>query len=117
MKKTLSILLSIVMLLSITAGLNFSAYANTSGDYEYEVLDDGTAQITKYNGNGSNLTIPSKLDGCTVTSIGKWAFSGCSKLTSVTIPKNVKSIGIQAFNGCECLANIYVDSKTKNIHR
>ena len=113
MKKTLSILLSIVMLLSITAGLNFSAYANTSGDYEYEVLDDGTAQITKYNGNGSNLTIPSKLDGCTVTSIGDYVFAGCSKLTSVTIPKNVKSIGIQAFNGCECLANIYVDSNNK----
>ena len=113
MKKTLSILLSIVMLLSITAGLNFSAYANTSGDYEYEVLDDGTAQITKYNGNSSNLTIPSKLNGCTVTSIGDYVFAGCSKLTSVTIPKNVKSIGIQAFNGCECLANIYVDSNNK----
>lgn len=41
-KKTLSLFLSLVMLLSITAGLDLSAYAATSGDFEYEILE--TAQ-------------------------------------------------------------------------
>ena len=35
-----------------------------------------------------------------VTSIGKGAFYGCDKLTSVTIPKSVTSIGEEAFYTC-----------------
>ena len=46
----------------------------TSGDYEYVLLEDGTAEITEYTGNASTLEIPAELDGHTVTSIGKRAF-------------------------------------------
>ena len=35
--------------------------------------------------------------------IGKYAFSGCSSLTSITIPDSVTSIGEYAFNGCTSL--------------
>lgn len=45
MKKALSAILSIVMLFSLAVGIDFSAYAETSGDYEYEILDDGTVEI------------------------------------------------------------------------
>lgn len=30
----------------------------TSGDYEYALLDDGTVEITGYNGKAEKLTIP-----------------------------------------------------------
>lgn len=43
-----------------------------------------------------DLVIP---DG--VTSIGNFAFGGCSGLTSVTIPKSITSIGAVAFDGCD----------------
>ena len=66
-----------------------------------------------YNKNATNLiscpgakisvTIPNS-----VTSIGNYAFYGCSNLTSVTIPNSVTSIGYDAFYGCDNLKSIYM---------
>ena len=51
----------------------------------------------------TSLTIPSS-----VTSIGESVFLGCSGLTSFTIPSSVTSIGWGAFCGCSGLTSIYV---------
>lgn len=40
--------------------------------------------------------------------LGAFAFSGCSGLTSLTIPSSVTSIGERAFEGCSGLTSIYV---------
>ena len=80
----------------------------TSGDYEYALLDDGTVEITKYNGSADRLAIPAKLDGKTVTSIGDEAFYWCSSLTSVSIPDSVEQIGTNLFVGCSKLKTISV---------
>lgn len=42
-----------------------------------------------------------------VTSIGNWAFCGCSSLTSVTISKSVTSIGDRAFYDADNISDIY----------
>ena len=41
-----------------------------------------------------------------MTSIGDYAFSGCSGLTSVTIGNSVESIGSEAFSGCGGLTSV-----------
>ncbi len=46
MKRVISLVLSFVMLLSITAGLDLTACAAISGDFEYEILEDCTEEIT-----------------------------------------------------------------------
>ena len=57
-----------------------------------------------------NVVIPSG-----VKSIGDNAFSGCSKLTSISIPESVTSIGEFAFYGCSGLTNISIPEGVTSI--
>jgi hypothetical protein len=58
----------------------------------------------------TSLTIPSS-----VTSIGEFAFKGCSGLTSLTIPSGVTSIGHSAFEGCSSLTSLTIPSSVTSI--
>jgi|GEM_PF-2182843 len=53
----------------------------------------------KYTGteNKHIITIPEKINGCTVTSIAPFAFEGQTKIMKITIPDSVKIIGDSAF--------------------
>ena len=51
----------------------------------------------------------------TVTSIGQFAFSACSSLTSVTIPEGVTSIGQYAFSGSYRLTSVTLPSSVTSI--
>ena len=94
---------------------SITASAETYGDYEYSVLDNGTVEITKYNGNESNVTIPSSINGKKVTSIGEYAFFECTSLTSITIPDGVTSIGNYAFYESENLTSIKMPDSVLSI--
>lgn len=50
-----------------------------------------------------------------VTSIGKKAFSGCKKLSKVTIGKDVKTIGASAFSGCGKLKTVNMGANVTTI--
>ncbi len=111
MKRTLfaipiALLLLALCLTACAEGTEPATY--TSSDYEYTLLDDGTAEITGYNGNDKNLTIPDQLDGHPVAAIGDSAFSFCSSLTSVSIPDSVTEIGANPFSYCDNLTKIIV---------
>ena len=57
-----------------------------------------------------NTTIPNS-----VTSIGGYAFIGCSGLTSITIPNSVTSIGYYAFEYCSGLTSITIPNSIASI--
>ena len=70
------------------------------------------SRVPKYKGD---IYIPEKATYYngkiyTVSRIGNTAFSDCSSLTSVTIPKSVASIGYGVFSGCSGLTSIKVES-------
>lgn len=84
---------------------------DTNGDGELStneaaaVTDLGTAFRNK-----TNITTFGELQYFTgLMSIGSETFYGCSGLTSVTIPKNVKTIGDNAFYGCTRLAAVVAE--------
>ena len=68
--------------------------AETYGDFGYDILDDGTVEITDYSGSAENVDIPAQIDGKSVTRIGSYAFSDHAELTSITIPDSVMSINV-----------------------
>lgn len=100
--------------------------------YTYEILEDGTAEITSTDTSLITAEIPAEIDGYTVTAlssecfsghgslqevvfpetlttIGDFAFQGCAALETITIPEGITKIGEFVFEGCTALTAITVD--------
>ena len=124
MKRLFSLTIAVCMLIGITTVAPISVGAVetqkittgiTSGDYEYELLDDGTAEITGYTGSDTSITIPSQIDGYTVTTIGFLSFECCDRLASITIPDSVTIIDNWAFSDCTSLTRITIPDSVTTI--
>ena len=131
MKKIISLLLSLAMLLTITSGLNLTAYAavetGSCGDNVTYSLDTSTGVLTisgtgdmnnypsHYSPFNNNSIVKTVIVENSITSIGGEAFRDCTSLTSVTIPNSVTSIGWGAFDGCTSLTNITIPNSVTSI--
>ena len=92
--------------------LKFYAVVGSGNDgtvYSYSTFHptiSAAGVITGYSGVPVQATIPSTVDGITVTGIGDSAFANCSTLTSIVLPKGMTDIGAQAFSGCSNLTSV-----------
>ena len=139
-KRILSVFLVVVMLFTMLPTFTISSFALTSGDFEYEILEDGTAEVVDYIGSSTELIIPSEIDGYSVSSIhfdifsdydresiasiiipnsvkiiGDYSFAYCTSLVNLVIPSGVETIEFYAFFGCSSLENITISDSVKTI--
>ena len=109
--------LTIVELGTGVASIGEKAFADCSQLTDFRVYAGNqnfcSAYGILYNADMSKLVcVPGGLSGSFdvpygVTTIDKYAFSGCTGLTSVGIPVDVTSIGNSAFSGCTGLTVVY----------
>ena len=120
------------------AGLYNKVPSSNGSGYTYRFLSANTIAITDYNGYDTEVTIPSKIDGYTVTGvenmdtsnvrkivmpdtvtyIGESAFADSSDgvpLEEVVLSKNLKTIGPWAFSGCLELKSIDIPESVNEI--
>ncbi len=135
MKRDLRSLIAVVLAAVLLVGVLPSEGAlaeedgyRVSGDFAYEIREDGTLWIREYRGNQRKVTFPAELDGYRVfgisldnsdevaftaailsegiEEIGDFGFSRCPGLKSVSLPQSLKKLGTDAFYRCESLRSV-----------
>lgn len=128
MKRIISILLALVILISISAvsasaGLveNRTYYYK---DFSYHYITSNQIGIDSYSGTASKVTIPSEIDGHKVTTIfdaeidegGAYgSFSHNKYIEEVIIPDTVTEIGMFCFENCSNLKRVRFGKNVKEL--
>ncbi|MBR5345368.1 MAG: leucine-rich repeat domain-containing protein [Clostridia bacterium] len=110
MKRILWLILAVVLCLccfSVIAeeSIPEEPETGTAEGFTWKVLEDGTAEITGYTGEETDIAIPAEVDGLSVSRIGSWAFEK-SAVARVEIPEGITAIGRYAFSECQVLSEI-----------
>ena len=113
LKKTLSVVISLLFLVSTFAMADFSAFAK-SKDFEYYPGDNNGIMVASYKGNKAKLTIPKKIGNKKVT-----VLSGINnnKVKEITIGENIIHIEDFAFMDAKELEKITVNKNNKNLKK
>lgn len=99
------------------------SFVDEQSHAEYELTsmdeDGGTVEFVGILESADTVKIPNTITvngkKYKVTSVGKSAFKGDSKLKKVTMGSNVKSIGANAFYGCKNLTSVTIGKNVTKI--
>ncbi|MGM9551971.1 MAG: leucine-rich repeat domain-containing protein, partial [Clostridia bacterium] len=132
MKKFLCTVLILCMVFNIVLTVPMPVFAETASgtcgeNLTWALDDEGTLTISGSGGMTvwkffssvpwyrNRSIIKSVVIDSGVTSIGMYAFYGCSSLMSVTIPDSVTSIGDNAFDSCNSLMSVTIPDSVTSI--
>lgn len=110
LKRAVSCLLAVVMLLSMCMLVPTATAAETADGLVYEEVNEEIT-ITGYTGAGGEVVIPAEIDGKPVTQIAAQAFRvskvpAALHITKITIPDSVTTMGKGVFFGCSNLQEV-----------
>ena len=84
------------------------------GSLYYEIDEETgrkTIRITRFQGNGSHLEVPKRIEDLPVTRVGKKAFLSRKNLRRVVLPATVEEVGDWAFAYCDHLSEVVLPHK------
>lgn len=90
-------------------------YDYNDGKCLYMLKDDNTYEVMYAMPGSTSISIPSMIDGISVTSIADEAFMGRNELESLTIPNSITAIGTSAFENCSSLKSILLPSSVASV--
>ena len=94
-----------------------ATYIGSGYQLNYKTVDNNI-EITNFTKTSSassvSVVIPSKINGCSVTSIGAYAFSG-KDISSVIIPDTVVSLGNYSFYNCSKLKTVTLSKNLSSL--
>lgn len=140
-KKVFALLLAAIICLSVVRTGVFVSFADTSfteGDFRYTITSGNTVLVSGYLGTEINVKLPdhvgvrpvsgvysrcfenSNVEAVTLpegySTVGSFAFSGCTQLREVNMPSTLMSIGVMAFSGCTALSGVDLsESQLQNL--
>ncbi len=86
----------------------------TDGGYEWARTTKGIF-ITGYNGNATDLELPSKVANKEIVGICDFAFNYRTSIISVVIPDSITIVGERAFANCSSLETVIMGNNIKTI--
>ena len=123
--KTLNIVLVCLIILGWFLGVSSIMWRSyytevTNGEYfdfEYQIsqTDPDEVVISGYNGDSTEIVIPTEIEGKAVSMIGPHAFEECINVESITIEANISEIGAYSFSGCTSLIEIVIPDSVTSI--
>lgn len=117
MKKTLRYF--IVLLCALLCWQSSMAEEVTVDGIKYYISTSTKTASVKANSYSGNVVIPASFTyngvDYSVTSLGSFSFSDCSRLVSVTIPDGVTSLGDYCFNNCSSLTSITIPESVTSL--
>lgn len=82
-------------------------------NYSY-TEEDGALTLTKYNGDGKNIIVPSEIKGKPVKAI-KGAFCNNHNISNVKVSRGIEAIDYMSFYGCVSLLEVTLPDSLKSI--
>lgn len=80
--RTLSVILTVFLLVGAIPIVGVSA-AENEVEYKYFLKEDNTVELTLYEGNDKDVTVPETINGYPVTSIDCWCFFHGKNIESI----------------------------------
>ena len=116
MKKAISLLLCIVMVIGVFCSTPMTVFAVETSPLSFYSNIDKTGWAVAFSDNSfeGDVVIPATHEDLPVLAIADYAFSECLYITSISIPSTVVSIGDRAFDGCNSLKDVNVDESNEH---
>lgn len=120
MTKHLCIILSLILLMSVSAAKASTLYYVVDNIRYVVNTDDSTAMVATYGTyiDMTEITIPKHYGERVCLSCDfarRIFFSGCESLTSITIPNSVTKLGALCFADCSSLATVKLPESITDI--